>query len=71
MAMNFAPSSTKGGQVCRQIVFYPCDILTAEPADLAQAGRAAWAVQDEHSFTACAYYVDMRRAVIVRIDHHT
>jgi hypothetical protein len=68
--MNFAPSSTKGGKVCRQLAFYPCDVLTAEPIDFAQAGRPTWAVQDEYSFTACTCYVDVRRAVIVWVDHH-
>jgi hypothetical protein len=67
--MNLAPFSTKGGQVRRQLVSYPCDVLTAEPVDLAQAWRATWAVQYEHGFATCSRHVDMRRAVIVRVDH--
>ena len=68
--MNIIPLFAKDGQVRRQIVSYPCDVLTVEPPDLAQTGRPCRAMQDKHSFAVCPGHMDMRRPVIVWIDHH-
>jgi len=46
-------------------------ILPGEAVVLPRLGRTIWALQIEHRLAAPADDVDMRRAMIIRLDHHT
>jgi hypothetical protein len=53
-------------ETCRDL----CQFTPAEPIVLAKFNRSLRTVQIENCLMPAPDYVDMRRTVIIRIDHH-
>src|SRR5690348_5284541 len=68
-AMELAPFIAKLRQCIRQSVKDSVDFRPRESIVAAQFGWAVGTVQQEHGFARRADHVDMRGAMIVRVDH--
>jgi hypothetical protein len=69
--MNPAPFSAKKSKITGEHRLDPVHLRDRKPKVFPQFGRTVQTVEIEHCLTSAAYYVDVRRAMIVRIDDHS
>jgi hypothetical protein len=69
--MNPAPFSAKVSKITGERGLDPVRLGDRIPKVFPQLGRTAWTVEIEHCLTAAAYYMNVLRTVIVRIDDHS
>jgi len=68
--MNSAPFCTEACQITGERRLDPVHLRERKPKVFPQFGRTVRTIEIEDRLTTATYYVNVRRAMIVRIDDH-